>query len=773
MPRLIFTSRPFIAFHLWRLVPLVLLSLVSFRGNAQKAQAKLDSLTRLYATTTSDAGRFELLKSIILSLEAVSKFPAMLDSANVMIHLADKLKSGDLKAEGYTRKASALRRLSRNKEAKSTIDTAFGLLTSKTKPSERLGLVFTMFTLIHMSLGKPDSSIYYGEKAIVIDSVLNSKDLSNSFNNIAIAYLSKSNYLAANMYFFKALRMAERDNQSVTIGRCLINIGVVYMQLEDFVLSRKYFQLCYDFRKKSGSPQAMAAVLGNMSTVEMRSKNYQKAISLCKEALYYCTPIKYYPNIVTAYTNMANSFSSLHQTDSAVFYIKKAIDISETHQVYSNLASTYGALGDIYYASGQLKEAKGVFLKEMDYNILYPSHHSPMHTYSRLADVCEKLGEYEGALTYLKKYKNLNDSLLNETNKKNQSKMDLEFQTEKKDKELAQQKLDLSRQQLSISENNRNLAAQSFALLLQKEESGKQATQNELLKTRNQNANLAITNQEKQLAFQTLEAKTISATLELEKHSNELQSKDLQEQINVRNGLLFGALCLAVIGWLVFNSFRLRRKLELQQVVLNQRKQLSADLHDDIGATLSSISIYTEAIKNKLKNDEPQKVMELVNKIGENARETISTLGDIVWNINPQNDSPEKLFIRMESTATMVLSAQNARLEFEVDPRLADFDFSMEAKQNLYLIFKETINNTVKYALASVVQLHIKKVENSLLMEIADNGTGFDTRQKTEGNGLGNIKKRVEDFGGKFTISSSSAGTSTTVQIPIPALVKI
>jgi signal transduction histidine kinase len=191
-----------------------------------------------------------------------------------------------------------------------------------------------------------------------------------------------------------------------------------------------------------------------------------------------------------------------------------------------------------------------------------------------------------------------------------------------------------------------------------------------------------------------------------------------------------------------------------------------------VGATLSSISIYTEAIKNKLKNNEHERVMELVNKIGENSRETISTLGDIVWNLNPINDSAQKLFNRMESTATLLLSAQNTILDFSVDEKLLDHDFSMEAKQNLYLIFKETINNTAKYALATEVKVSIRKNANALEMTISDNGKGFDVASKTEGNGLRNIRLRTKSLGGSFDVSSSASGTDTHIKLPISEMVK-
>jgi len=214
----------------------------------------------------------------------------------------------------------------------------------------------------------------------------------------------------------------------------------------------------------------------------------------------------------------------------------------------------------------------------------------------------------------------------------------------------------------------------------------------------------------------------------------------------------------------------LRREIETQLAIEKTRRDIALNLHDDVGSTLSSISIYTEAIKNKLKNDEPHRIIELVNKIGENARETISTLGDIVWNINPLNDTPEKLFIRMESSATSLFTAQNTMLEFEADSTLFSFDFSLEAKQNLYLIFKETINNSAKYGAATLISISIRESNNFLEMNISDNGVGFNLSQTSQGNGLKNIHRRTKDLGGTVTISSTDKGTQTLVLIPLASV---
>lgn len=370
-----------------------------------------------------------------------------------------------------------------------------------------------------------------------------------------------------------------------------------------------------------------------------------------------------------------------------------------------------------------------------------------------------KAQSLDSAITLLK------DTLYGETNQKALADAATQYDTEKKEKTLAQQRLALANQALELKTN-------TFELHLAQEEANRKKAENHLLKNQNELDQLKLTSQQASLKQRESEAAQLANRLGLERENSVLKSKALEEEVFLRNGILLLGFTLIVIGFLVFNSFRLRRKLQYQAEVLNQRKRLSADLHDDVGATLSSINIYTEAIKTKLKNNEPERVMELVNKIGENSRETISTLGDIVWNLNPINDAAERLFNRMGSTATLLLSAQNMSLDFRADPQLFGVDFSLEAKQNLYLTFKETINNAAKYARASEVKVSIKKAGNELEMKISDNGIGFDVGTKSEGNGLRNIRLRTEALGGKATLSSSETGTVTCIQLLLSGLGK-
>jgi len=191
------------------------------------------------------------------------------------------------------------------------------------------------------------------------------------------------------------------------------------------------------------------------------------------------------------------------------------------------------------------------------------------------------------------------------------------------------------------------------------------------------------------------------------------------------------------------------------------RNKIATDLHDDIGSTLSSISIFSQMAQQESKEAIP-----LLETIGENSRKMLDAMADIVWTINPENDQFEKIILRMRSFAYELLGAKKIDFEFNADEEVAKMKLSMDVRKNLYLIFKEATNNMVKYSGADKALFNIKGEKNNLTMLIHDNGKGFDTRQSTTGNGLKNMKKRADEMGAQFLIDSKP-GDGTTIELRI------
>ena len=140
-------------------------------------------------------------------------------------------------------------------------------------------------------------------------------------------------------------------------------------------------------------------------------------------------------------------------------------------------------------------------------------------------------------------------------------------------------------------------------------------------------------------------------------------------------------------------KYELSKKIESQQALLNERLRISRELHDDIGSTLGSISIYSEVAKKRTEKNE--NTNEVLSKIGLASRELIDKMSDIVWSLNPNNESFEQLQNRMMAFAAMMLAPRNIQYDFIADEELKKIQFTGEQRKNIFLIFKEALHNIV------------------------------------------------------------------------------
>lgn len=217
-------------------------------------------------------------------------------------------------------------------------------------------------------------------------------------------------------------------------------------------------------------------------------------------------------------------------------------------------------------------------------------------------------------------------------------------------------------------------------------------------------------------------------------------------------------LIICIILYAIYR-YRLQKAIEMEKL----RTRIATDLHDDIGATLSSISMYSQVVKNQLKEKNPQ-LENVLDKMGENSRDMVNSMSDIVWTINPDNDDGVKLLGRMENYATDICAAKNIRLFFDKDEKLKTTILPLEHRKNIYLIFKEAVNNAVKYSNAQNIWVHLTIRNKKFSMTIKDDGKGFDERTIKKGNGLKNLQMRAEEIKGAVTIDSSAEkGTSVSL----------
>ncbi|HVM86936.1 MAG TPA: two-component regulator propeller domain-containing protein [Puia sp.] len=222
------------------------------------------------------------------------------------------------------------------------------------------------------------------------------------------------------------------------------------------------------------------------------------------------------------------------------------------------------------------------------------------------------------------------------------------------------------------------------------------------------------------------------------------------------------AILTVLIIYFVYN-YRKANKAELSKM----RQKIASDLHDDIGSTLNSISVYSEIAGRQLKENTAA-TKDLLDKIGIVSRNMIDNMNDIVWAISPKNDHFEKIIQRMQYFAGEILSGKNILLQFSIDEKVKGINLAMEKRKNFYLIFKEAINNTYKYSMCRTVNVVLAFEQEKLIMIITDDGCGFDAEQKNNrGNGLRNMNDRAKEIGATLLIKSWQAkGTRLELSLP-------
>ncbi|HPH21017.1 MAG TPA: ATP-binding protein, partial [Haliscomenobacter sp.] len=225
-----------------------------------------------------------------------------------------------------------------------------------------------------------------------------------------------------------------------------------------------------------------------------------------------------------------------------------------------------------------------------------------------------------------------------------------------------------------------------------------------------------------------------------------------------------GLFFLLGLGAFVFTRLKEQQRRRSEAL----RQKIASDLHDEVGSTLSSISILSESFS---RNEETSLDKNRFGNIGDKARTALDSISDIVWSVNPENDSMEKLLTRMSSYAAEMLENAGAELLFQVGENIESMALPMEKRKDFYLIFKEAIHNCAKYAQAKHIEIRLEVKNNTLHLSIKDDGIGFDPSKVENlgmgGNGLKNMQRRTAVIGGVFSIQSNP-GYGVTLSVAVP-----
>ena len=208
---------------------------------------------------------------------------------------------------------------------------------------------------------------------------------------------------------------------------------------------------------------------------------------------------------------------------------------------------------------------------------------------------------------------------------------------------------------------------------------------------------------------------------------------------------------------------REERLIELERV----RKRIARDLHDDIGSSLTQISLLSEVVRQRL-DDDDLLMSQPLSTIATSSRELVDSMSDIVWAINPQKDHMSDLVQRMRGLASDVFTHCNMKLRFRAPDTEGNVRLGANLRREVFLVFKEGLNNIVKHSGGTEVDIELRVAPNSLFLSLRDNGRGFDPAEESDGHGLVSMRERIREMGGTLEMTShAGSGTTITVQVPM------
>jgi signal transduction histidine kinase/ligand-binding sensor domain-containing protein len=245
-----------------------------------------------------------------------------------------------------------------------------------------------------------------------------------------------------------------------------------------------------------------------------------------------------------------------------------------------------------------------------------------------------------------------------------------------------------------------------------------------------------------------------------------LKNLNVIPAMNQEYYLMVGSMLEIVLFSVAFGD-KLRRSQREQQRQQTLRNDISSNLHDDLAASLSSLTMFSELHRMKYQKTVPE-TSEIFSRISTRSREMMRQVREAVYDMNPENDDSTEWIDRMVQFATEILSSKQIALNLHIDENIRNLAISTRQRRHLYLFFKEAINNVAKHSEADEVQIDFYLASSTFekhgSLIITDNGKGFDTTDTQQGNGLVNFQKRAEIIGGKVEVFSE-AGKGTKIHL--------
>ncbi|APY10241.1 hypothetical protein BWZ22_02870 [Seonamhaeicola sp. S2-3] len=584
-----------------------------------------------------------------------------------------------------------------------------------------------------------DSAFKYGALALKISKETHSKvGEAQAYNDIGILHYDLANYNEALKFYDASLKIRNTLNDTLGLAALYNKIGLVHQNTFKLDSAIFYATKALKIYESKNNTRYVSYIKSNIANIYRGLKQYKKALDTHLEIAEVNKSTNDNLGLTRSYNNIANAYLHLKDTVQSEVYYLKSIDIAKTNNYTKELATLYNNYGGLLRDMQDYNKSVNYNIKALKLREALKDNYGITSSTLRLAGLYIDLKNFKKAENYLYPGLDLAEKYnLNELKIDAYDKMAI-YYTYRKNPDSVM--------------HYRNL----FKIL---------------------NDSIYNTRITKEVAEIQEKYNTAQKEKEIQTQRAKIAEKELK--LNRKNtqigGLVVLTLVLFVLGYLLYNQQKLKNrqlqkenelkqalsKIETHNKLQEQRLRISRDLHDNIGAQLTFIISSIENLQYgfNITND---KLKHKLTDISTFTKETIYELRDTIWAMNKNQITLDDLQARVSNFIDKAnASAVSINFNINVAESLSrHLVFSSVKGMNIYRIIQEAVNNAIKHAKASNINVQIENTKHTIIFKIKDDGNGFEINNIEEGNGLTNMKKRAADIEAEITyLSKKEKGT--------------
>lgn len=589
--------------------------------------------------------------------------------------------------------------------------------------------------------------------------------------NLGLVAKNKSNYEEAIRLYLDALSYSEHIKDTGSAALAYYNVGNIYILTRQTEKSIAALIKAGEIFKQTNNKLGMANCISGLSVAYGIAGNNEKVLEMKLEAYRRFKELGAKKNMSSIQSGLGRYYEEHGQPDKALKHYDTSLMISWQLGTTAGFGDLYGNLGEVYI---KLKDTARSMICA-DSALYYGKKEGNRKGYLAGLNLKERVlnmqSHFKEAYDTLRTFIILKDSIYNENMQQSIADMEVKYETEKKQNQILSLTKDNTIQSLQLNNQNLALAARNYLI---SEQLLKLA--NDSLELRSKNESILrhrqeYTLKEKEVLYLNQQARI--RQLELDKNKLEVARKN-----QVLALLIATLLLLSVAAYMYYRRFRSRKEEQLRTVLAaqqqlatkalfegeqNERMRIARDLHDSIGQMLSVVKMQLSGLRFK---DEPQQnnvlqTQDLLDK-------TIEEVRHISHNLIPE-ELNFGIVSALEELCSRINNTEGTKVHLSVNEAVKNYGFSKPFELSLYRIVQEILNNMLKHANASAIHIGMLREEQSILLDIRDDGKGFDTADIAASKGIGwkNIFARVNLLNGKMDIRSEKI-KGTQIQIMLP-----